>query len=65
MAARRCWWCGQDGEVDTERGVGGGLIRDDGTMDGSESWICINNEACSDRANGRWVVKAQPGEEAG
>jgi hypothetical protein len=36
--------------VDTELPEDNGLIRDDGTFDGSESWICIDNKACQERA---------------
>jgi len=52
MAERRCWWCGKRAEVDTEAQVSNGLERDDSTMDGSESWICDedNQEKCVERA---------------
>lgn len=40
MAKRRCWWCGREAEVDTSAIRSSGLLRDDSTMDGSESWIC-------------------------
>jgi hypothetical protein len=49
-AQRRCWWCGGLATVDTDLPEDNGLIRDDSTMDGSESWICLDNEACQKRA---------------
>jgi hypothetical protein len=49
-AKRRCWWCGQEAEVDTSLPESAGLVRDDSTTDGSESWICADNQACNERA---------------
>lgn len=48
---RRCWWCGIEAQVDPELPASGGLLRDDATMDGRESWICDaeHNEACNAR----------------
>lgn len=40
IAERRCWWCGRTAEADTSAIRSNGLLRDDSTMDGSESWIC-------------------------
>jgi hypothetical protein len=36
--------------VNTDLPEDNGLIRDDSTFDGSESWICIDNAACQERA---------------
>ncbi len=46
---RRCWWCGHRATVDTGLPESNGLIRDDSTFDGSESWICADSAACSAR----------------
>jgi hypothetical protein len=46
IATRRCWWCGREAEVDTSLPESNGLIRDDSTMDGSESWICSDFLPC-------------------
>ena len=48
-AARRCWWCGLLAVVDPGLPEDNGLIRDDSTFDGSESWVCIDNKACQER----------------
>ena len=55
-AIRRCWWCGYAAEVNTSRILDNGLLRDDSTMDGSESWICDDDQtaACAERAYARW-----------
>jgi len=42
-ATRRCWWCGRAAEVNTELPEDNGLLRDDSTFDGSESWICSDD----------------------
>jgi len=47
---RRCWWCGIAVTVDIDLPESNGLIRDDSTLDGSESWICADHEACLRRA---------------
>jgi hypothetical protein len=60
LAERRCWWCGTAAEVDTELPESGGLVRDDGTMDGSESWICTDNKACTERAATTRFAKFTP-----
>lgn len=53
IALRRCWWCGKLTEVDTELPESNGLLRDDSTFDGSESWICLDNTACVSRARAK------------
>ncbi len=45
MADRRCWWCGQPAEVDTELPESGGMVKDTET-----SWLCADGEACARRA---------------
>lgn len=45
LAKKRCWWCGKEAEVDTELPESNGLLRDDSTFDGSESWICTPDTA--------------------
>ncbi len=47
MAVRRCWWCGRSAEVNTEQPESNGLLRDDSTFDGSESWICAGELAAA------------------
>jgi len=44
-AQRRCWWCGNPAEVDTELPESGGMVKDTDT-----SWLCTDNEACGRRA---------------
>ena len=53
MAKRRCWWCGQLAEVDTELPVSGGMVRDSDT-----SWVCLDGKACSERA---YAAMLEPG----
>ena len=45
MASRRCWWCGQPAEVDTELPESGGMVKDS-----DSSWLCTDSEACGQRA---------------
>lgn len=52
-ALRRCWWCGRAAEVDTALVEDNGLLRDDSTVDGSESWICTDNSACIRQPKGQ------------
>lgn len=53
MADRRCWWCGQQAEVDTELPESGGMVKDSDT-----SWICADGEACAQRA---YAAMLEPG----
>lgn len=50
LAVRACWWCGREAEVDTSVPESNGMLRDNSTMDGSESWICTDNDECSKRS---------------
>jgi hypothetical protein len=43
---RRCWWCGNPAEVDTELPESGGMVKDSDT-----SWLCVDNAACVQRRN--------------
>lgn len=44
ITQKRCWWCGNPGEVDTELPESGGMIKDTET-----SWLCEDAEACNQR----------------
>lgn len=61
-ASRRCWWCGQQASVDITLFEDNGLLRDDSTFDGSESWICADNDACDQRFRDRhdWPQEEVP-----
>jgi hypothetical protein len=58
LAIRCCWWCGFTAEVNTNLPESNGLLRDDSTMDGSESWICADSRTCNARA---MKTRAPPG----